>query len=88
MAIALPIFGVILNHAKESWLKVGSVSVSSHHFNHMYRVQQDCVEFLFVHPKPSSVLQLRNRGDFTRLQQTEKAKRLVQSAASFIQRKL
>lgn len=56
MAIALPIPGVLLQHAKEPWLKPASAPVSSCRLDHMYRVQQDRTEFLIVHPKPNSLV--------------------------------
>lgn len=48
---ALPIPGILLQHAKELWSKLASVLVSSRRLDHMYRVQQARVESLFSHPK-------------------------------------
>lgn len=55
-AVTLPIPGVLLQHAKEPWGKLTSALVSSCHLDHMYRVQQEGVEFLFVYPKLNSIL--------------------------------
>lgn len=41
---------------KEPWLKLALVLVSFCHLDHMYQVQQKGAEFLFVHPKPNSVV--------------------------------
>lgn len=55
-AIALPIPGVLLQHAKDPWAKPASMPVSSRRLDHMYRVQQEGAEFLFSHPKPNSMV--------------------------------
>lgn len=40
-----PILGIILQHAKEPWVKPALVPVSSHFLDHMYRSWQTRAEF-------------------------------------------
>lgn len=56
MVIVLPNPGVLLKHAKRLWLKPALVLVSSWCLDHMYHVQQNGAEFLFIHLKPNLVV--------------------------------
>lgn len=54
--VALPMTSVQLNAVKSTWEHPSSAPVSFKRLDHMYRVQEISVEFLFTHPHPNSLI--------------------------------
>lgn len=54
--VAIFMSQVMLQAVQAFWEKLVSIPVSSKNLDHMYRTQENNVEFLFKHPQPDSII--------------------------------